>query len=242
MWEENLGDFGLEIEPDRTFCFECHAGLSCFGKCCRTEITLTPYDLARLRRHLNTDTDTFLSRFCTTCLDARTGFPFVILKRNEDGACIFSVDGGCQAYESRPGCCRNYPLARVVEGDEKTGERLIRYRLQQAADYCEGLDRGPSWTITGYCQANGAEPYERADDLFLDIPFAFYGLPSSVRTNKDVQQMIREVVFNFDRFFDTYGRFPRRRLPDNDDEMIDLVRTVALGLMERAAATVLNDE
>ena len=118
---------------------------------------------------------------------------------------------------------------------------MIRYRLQQKADYCEGLGRGPSWTTTGYCRANGAEPYERANDLFLDIAFAFYELPYPVRYNKDVQQMIREVVFNFDRFFDTYGRFPGRRWRDDDDEMIGLVRTVALGLMERSASSLLVD-
>ena len=131
MWEEDLGHFGEEIETDRIFRFECHAGLRCFGKCCRTEITLTSYDIARLRRHLDTDTDSFLSRFCITRLDARTGFPFVALKRNGDGACLFSADGGCQAYENRPGCCRNYPLARVVEEANKRAEEISGYGRQE---------------------------------------------------------------------------------------------------------------
>jgi hypothetical protein len=51
-WHENIEDFGEEVQPDSTFRFECHPGLSGFGTCCATDVTLTPYDIARMRRHL----------------------------------------------------------------------------------------------------------------------------------------------------------------------------------------------
>ena len=241
MWEENLGDFGREIAPGETFHFECHSGLSCFGQCCRTEIRLTPYDIARLRRQLQTDTGTFLASYGTTYADTQTGFPFVILNRRQDGLCVFSHDGGCRVYDSRPGCCRNYPLARVVDEDGMTGKRLIRYRLQERADYCKGLGNGPVWTIREYCAANGLKRYEKANDLFHDIAFEFYRLPNGVRHHKDVQHMIHGVVFNFDRFFDEYGRFPGTRLPKNDDELMPLVRQVAVNLIERTAEVELKE-
>ena len=53
--EENLGDFGREIEADGVFHFECHPALSCFVRCCRMDISLTSYDIARLRTHLKID-------------------------------------------------------------------------------------------------------------------------------------------------------------------------------------------
>ena len=240
MWEEELGDFGRKIDFDETFCFECHPKLGCFGRCCGTEVALTPYDIARLRRHLQTDTKTFLSTYANTYTDPQTGFPFVILKRSEEGPCVFSHDAGCRVYESRPGCCRNYPLARVVDEDGMTGKRLIRYRLQEKADYCQGLGRGPVWTIPGYCEANGLEPYERANDLFHDIAFEFYRLPHGVRHDKDVQHMIYGLVFNFDTFFDEYGRFPGTLLPEDDDALMPLVRQLAVNLIERAAEITLS--
>jgi len=233
--EENLGDFGREIEADGVFHFECHPALSCFGRCCRMDISLTSYDIARLRTHLKIDTTSFLSTHSATYADPETGFPSVSLKRNDDGTCLFSHNGGCEVYKSRPSCCRSYPLSRVIDEDGMTGKRWVKYRLQEGVDYCEGLGRGKEWTIKAYCDANHLERYERANDLFLDVAFEFYRLPHSVRYNKDVQLMVYRVVFNFDKFFDEYGKFPHTRLPENDDEIMELIRAVALRLIERAA-------
>ena len=43
-----------ELEPGKTFCFACHPEVPCFNRCC-AELTLplTPYDVLRLRRHMN---------------------------------------------------------------------------------------------------------------------------------------------------------------------------------------------
>ena len=235
MWHEDVQDFGQEIEVGHTFRFECQPELSCFGMCCSTEITLTPYDIARLRRHQSVDTGVFLGTYCKTYLDPQTRFPFVVVKHREDGKCVFLGNHGCDLYESRPSCCRNYPLARVIDEDGKTGKRLIRYSLQQQATYCQGLGRGPDWTIKDYCEANGLAPYEKANDLFLDIPFTFNRLPYSVRQDREVQSMIFKAVFNFDTFFEKYGRFPHTAVPEDDHEMIVLVRRITLSLIERTA-------
>ena len=159
----------------------------------------------------------------------------MILKRNDDGTCIFSHNGVCEVYESRPSCCRSYPLSRVIDEDGITGRRSVKYRLQQGADYCDGLGCGKEWTIKAYRDASYLEPYERANDLFLDVAFEFYRLPHSVRYDKDVQQMVYGVVFNFDKFFDEYGKYPHTRLPENDDEIMELITTIALRLIEKAA-------
>ena len=235
MWHERIEDFGQEIEPDTSFRFECHPGLSCFGMCCGTEVALMPYDVARIRRHLSVDSGGFLRTYCETYIDRRTGFPYVVLRRREDGRCVFLGRGGCDVYESRPSCCRSYPLSRVIDEDGKTGERLIRYYLQREATYCDGLGKGPDWTIRAYCEANGLGLYDKANDLSLDIPFAFNGLPDGVRQNRDVQGMVFEAVFNFDTFFEKYGRFPRTAKPEDDHDTIVLVRSIVLNLLEKTA-------
>ena len=231
MRDDRLEDFGNEIEADSIFRFECRPELNCFGMCCTTEIILTPYDIARMRRHLSIDTGTLLSTYCNTYIDPHSGFPFVIL-RHKDDKCVFFGRHGCDVYESRPSCCRNYPLARVIDEDHETGKRLIRYYLQQGAAYCEGLGRGPGRTIQDYCKINGLEPFEKANDLFLDIPFTFNRLPHNIRQDREIQSMIFESVFNFDCFFEKYGRFSRSSMPKDDYEMIVLVRSVALNLIE----------
>jgi hypothetical protein len=177
------------------------------------------------------DTPTFLSRYCNTYTDRRTGFPFVILKTNKDGRCIFLGKGGCKLYDDRPSCCRNYPLARVIDEDWKTGNRVIRYHLQQQTAYCQGFGRGPDLTVERYVEMNGLGPYEKANDTFLDIPFVFNSLPGHLRQDRDVQSMIFEAVFNFDRFFEEYGRFPHTTVPDDDSALITLIRSIVLNLI-----------
>ena len=241
MWQDNLKDFGKEIEPGSTFRFECHPELSCFGMCCSTQITLTPYDIACMRRHLNIDTDALLSTYCKAYIDPRTAFPFVTLKHKEDGKCVFLGNCGCDLYESRPSCCRNYPLARVIDDDDNTGKRSTKYYLQQEALYCEGLGSGPEWKTGDYFEANGLRPYEKANDLFLDIPFAFKRLPYGVRQDSEVQGMVFQAVFNFDAFFAKYGRFPHTSVPKDDHEVIVLVRSIALNLIKKAVRVKLKE-
>jgi hypothetical protein len=158
----------------------------------------------------------------------------VTLKHKGDGKCIFVGNCGCDIYESRPSCCRHYPLARVIDDDDNTGKRLTRYYLQREAMYCEGLGRGSDRTIGEYRDINGLRPYDEANDLFLDIPFAFKKLPYGVRHDREVQSMVFEAVFNFDTFFAKYGRFPHTSVPKDDHELIVLVRSIALGLIKKA--------
>jgi len=234
MWHERIQDFGEEIQPDSTFRFECRTDLKCFGTCCSTEITLTPYDLARMRRHVGVDTASFLSTYCESYSDRRTGFPFVVLKAKQGGRCVFLGEDGCQLYENRPSCCRNYPLARVIDEDWKSGNRVITYHLQQQVEYCQGFGRGPDLTIEQYIEMNGLGPYENANDVFLDIPFTFNTLPEHLKQNKDVQRMIFEAVFNFDVFFEKYGHSPHTAVPDDDSALIVLIRRIVLNLIARA--------
>jgi len=234
-WHENIEDFGEALKPGSTFRFECHPGLGCFGTCCATDVTLTPYDIARMRRHLAMDSHEFLSAYCLSRVDSRTGFPYVLLKRKEDGPCVFLESHGCGIYKSRPSCCRHYPLARVIEDLGQRGNPLSTYHLQRRAAYCKGMDRGPEWTIEAYCAENGLGPYERANDLFLQIPFVFEALPAGLKQDKDVQTMIYQAVFDFDRFFEKYGRFGPSTPPEDDDQLLRVLTDITLNLIRKTA-------
>ena len=71
--------------------------------------------------------------------------------------------------------------------------------------------------------------------MFLDIPFTFNRLPYNVKQDRGVQSMVFEAVFNFDRFFEKYGRFPHTAVPEDDYDMIVLVRSITLNLIEKTA-------
>ncbi|MDY6952301.1 MAG: YkgJ family cysteine cluster protein [Thermodesulfobacteriota bacterium] len=234
-WQESLEDFGEEIGPGSRFRFECHPGLSCFGTCCATDVPLTPFDIARMRRHMGVDTHLFLSTYCETYVDPLTGFPCVVLRRGQDGRCVLLGSHGCRVYESRPSCCRYYPLARVVEEDGKKGGRTATYYLQRKVDYCKGLGSGPQWTIEAFCEQNGLGPYEKANEIFLQIPFAFEAIPLRLRHDKEVQTMIYQAVFDFDRFFEKYAPAGLSRPPEDDHHMIECLSTITLNLIRRTA-------
>jgi hypothetical protein len=89
-------------------------------------------------------------------------------------------------------------------------------------------------TIERYVELNGLEPYERANDIFLDIPFTFNNLPAHLKQDRDVQSMVFEAVFNFDRFFEKYGRSPHTAVPDDDGVLITLMRSIVLNLIMKA--------
>ncbi len=134
-----------------------------------------------------------------------------------------------------------HDLARVIEDEDQGSKRSTKYYLQRRATYCKGMGRGPEWTIEAYCEENGLGPYERANDLFLQIPFAFDTLPLGVRQDKEVQTMIYQAVFDFDRCLETSGRLGSYPPPDDDHEMIVLLTGITLNLIRRTAHLKLKE-
>ncbi|MDA8405004.1 MAG: YkgJ family cysteine cluster protein, partial [Desulfobacteraceae bacterium] len=52
---DNLSEIRGQLIPDGdTFAFRCHPGAACFNQCCRNlNFFLNPYDIIRLKKHLN---------------------------------------------------------------------------------------------------------------------------------------------------------------------------------------------
>ena len=83
----------MEINHDTRFTFRCHPGVSCFNECCaQTTIILSPYDVLRLKRHLQLSSKEFLSRYTEQHLDDFSGLPLVVLNMaGEKKICPFST-------------------------------------------------------------------------------------------------------------------------------------------------------
>ena len=109
------------LSEKSSFRFACHPGVPCFNDCCAdVNITLTPFDIARLRKSLGISSGEFLSRYTVSELDESLTYPVISLKMNPDHkkSCPFVGEDGCRVYEGRPWACRMYPLgsASPMEG------------------------------------------------------------------------------------------------------------------------------
>ena len=69
------------IEAGQGFRFACHQAIACFTECCRDlHLVLTPYDIIRIKRHLELDSTTFLDDYTFSETDRDWKVPVVKLK------------------------------------------------------------------------------------------------------------------------------------------------------------------
>lgn len=148
---------------DREIRFRCRKGIACWNACCSNiDITLTPYDVLRLRKRLGTDSAAFLREYTFPYEMEKDGLPGVKLKPVEGAtACRFMTAEGCAVYEDRPTACRYYPVALLAM--RKQGESIDRdaYALVKEA-HCKGHDEPRAITVDAYRQEQGLEEYDRS--------------------------------------------------------------------------------
>lgn len=159
-----------ELEPGGTFRFACNPEVPCFNRCC-AELTLplTPYDVLRLRRHFNTDSETFLNTHTRMRTFPDTGFPLPLLRMLEGPGepCPFVTPAGCSIYEDRPGACRCYPLGRGAKMAREGGveERFFIVR----EPHCHGFDLGRDWTAGEWLADQGLDVFNAANDRYMRL-------------------------------------------------------------------------
>lgn len=151
------------FDGDREIRFRCRKGIACWNACCSNiDITLTPYDVLRLRRRLGTDSGAFLREYTFPYEMEKDGLPGVKLKPVEGGtACRFMTAEGCAVYDERPTACRYYPVALLAM--RKQGESTDRdsYALVKEP-HCKGHDEPRTITVDSYRREQGLEEYDRS--------------------------------------------------------------------------------
>lgn len=158
-----------ELKPGDTFCFDCNPEVPCFNRCC-AELTLplTPYDVLRMRRRFNCNSEDFLNRFTVLRSFPDTGFPLPML-RMLDGPgelCPFVTPAGCMIYEDRPGACRCYPLGRGTKmGADGVSERFFLVR----EEHCRGFDKGTVRSARAWFDDQELAAYNAANDRYMRL-------------------------------------------------------------------------
>jgi uncharacterized protein len=164
------------VEPDLTpicrqesFRFSCSPDVPCFNECCRDlNQFLTPFDILRLKSHLNLSSGEFLQQYTSQHIGPGSGLPIVTLKPNNPYklTCPFVTETGCRIYENRPSSCRTYPLMRSVSRSRSTGEMTEQFMVLKES-HCHGFEEGKIRTVEQWMQDQGVVIYNEINDRLM---------------------------------------------------------------------------
>jgi len=188
---------GLE---DR-FCFECGPDLECFNVCCAdVNIFLTPYDVLRMRKALNIDSATFLSRYTIIPIEKSQKLPVPLMKMRdtERKECHFvDEEKGCTIYDDRPWPCRIYPIGSASPSEAEVHEEKFYFIIKE--EHCKGHNRPREWTVAEWLKDQETETYAKFGELFKNITIH----PSLERGKKLSPQQIDmywAALYDLDKF------------------------------------------
>ncbi len=151
----------VRLELDDTFGFSCHKGIACFNKCCQNiDITLTPYDVLRLKSLLGLKSYEFLHKYTVPFEMDGHGMPGLKLKTRDDTTtCQFVTDQGCSVYGDRPTACRYYALGMMsMRTKDSTVDEDHYFVVKE--DHCLGHLEPRHQTIRDYRAEQGADVYD----------------------------------------------------------------------------------
>ncbi len=167
---KNLADEApFEVSPvmptmlggDKVIQFRCHKDVGCWNACCSNiDITLTPYDIIRLKNRLGLSSGDFLKAYTVPFEMDQDGTPGVKFRAVEGGtACQFMRPEGCAVYEDRPTACRYYPVALLsMRNQEEFVDRTAYAFVQEK--HCLGHHEPQKQTIDEYRKDQGVDVYD----------------------------------------------------------------------------------
>ncbi len=154
----------VNLSLDDTLQFRCHKDIACFNECCkRIDLTLTPYDILRLKQRLGLTSKEFLAEYTVPYEMDAHGMPGVKIKTADDNlACPFLSEQGCSVYEDRPTVCRYYALGLMSMRKQTSSTDENAYFLIKE-DHCLGHNDPRTLTVRDYRQEQGVEQYDEMD-------------------------------------------------------------------------------
>lgn len=151
-------------DGDKEISFRCYKGINCWNACCANiDITLTPYDIVRLKTRLDMSSGDFLRQYTEPYELEKDGIAGVKFKPVEGGtACQFMTPEGCSVYEDRPTSCRYYPIALVSMRKQDEYTDTASYALVKEP-HCKGHEADRTLTIDEYRTEQGVAAYDEQD-------------------------------------------------------------------------------
>lgn len=187
------------------YAFAC--GRCC--RCCRNKIIqVNPYEVARLAAHTGLSTTSFI-RLHTVESGSHLRF-------DTNHVCPFLGKEGCGVHAARPLVCRLYPLGRhIAENGEEWFTEL------EADAGCKGA-RGAKATVLAYLESQGALPFMRAADLYLNL---YWRLAATLNDGAEAETRKcgrKSPWTDLDTAVRRYCREARRKEPESVEERMEL--------------------
>ncbi len=141
--------------------FSCHKGIGCWNACCSNiDISLTPYDVLRMKTRLGITSTEFLKDYTVPYEMEKDGIAGIKFRPIEGGsACRFMKPEGCDIYTDRPTACRYYPVALLSMRKQDEYVDRDSYAIVKE-DHCKGHEVNRRITIADYRQEQGLVEYD----------------------------------------------------------------------------------
>ena len=182
--------------------FQCRKGIACWNACCSNiDISLTPYDILRLKRRFGTSSGEFLKQYTVPYEMEQSSIAGVKLRPVTQGtACQFMRPEGCSVYEDRPTACRYYPVALLSLRRQDEYTDRASYALVEEP-HCLGHQEPRRISVADYRKEQGLDEY---DDLArgwrqLILKKKSSG-PSIGKPSKRSLELFFMVCYDIDRF------------------------------------------
>ncbi len=189
-------------EGSKTIRFRCRKGIACWNACCSNiDISLTPYDILRLKQLLNLTSGEFLRQYTVPYELEQGGIAGVKLRPVENGtACRFMTAEGCSVYDERPTSCRYYPVALLSMRRQDEYTDIRSYALVKE-DHCLGHNEPRELTIDEYRHEQGVEEYDELARGWRQLILKKKSSgPSVGKPSKSSLQLFFMVCYDVDRF------------------------------------------
>ena len=196
---------GIPLKKTDTFNFRCHKDLTCFNQCCRNlNLFLYPYDVLRLRKGLNLDSDQLLETHVDVVMREGNYFPDVLLRMadNQSQTCPFLSDAGCTVYPDRPDTCRTFPVEHGLLFKDRPGSSEI-VSFFRPPDFCQGQHENQAQNLDGWAIDQEAGTYNQMTARWAAIKALFQKDPwGNEGLNSAKGKMAFMAAYNIDRFRD----------------------------------------
>jgi len=204
----------VRLKPEDMFCLSCHRDVPCWNACCYgADVTLTPYDILRLKGNLGLPTREFLERYTYSDIWPRSGLPVAKLQMGADGkgACgLLDEEAGCTVYADRPSTCRYYPLGlgAIKLKDAEEGQEKMDFHFLVKEPHCKGHDEEKLQSVAQFRTEQGIEPYDRMNRGWIDIQMKM----ASWKTiggpqGRDLSEQTKRMFFMVSTDVDEFRRF-----------------------------------
>lgn len=225
----------VKLSSESHFKFRCHKDVKCFTKCCRgISITLTPYDIIRLKNRLQLSSDEFLTMYTEPRLLEKTDLPIVtlrLLEDEEDKPCPFVRETGCIVYEDRPTTCRYYPLG-TASLSHKEGADDEDFYFFVNEPHCLGFEEDKDWTVTEWRKDQGVDIHDDINAEWTDLLVRKRSFPPNVRLVEQAKKMFFLASYNIDKFREFVFESSFLERYNVDPETVEKIRADEIELLK----------